>query len=315
MKVAVLVPVYNASPYLRQCLDSALAQTGVDLEVFCCDDGSDDGSWAILQEYAGRNRNMHIVRQENAGVAAARNRLLDGLSESHEAFAFLDSDDYVSAGMYARLGEALERTGADIAECEWDGCERVIDDMSLYLLRRTAPGRWINVINKLYRRSALGGIRFRRELNFEEDLFFNLEAHAAARRKVLVPGRFYTYRTNPNSATNNLDLRAYFASATTRVRFSLDEFLNARRIPAALERDFRCELSRDAYRMCLRKNLRKNHDAALRRELFSAAGEFFRDVERNGGFRPVGLSPVQRAVYACAVQGRYGLARALSSFA
>lgn len=313
MKVAVLIPVYNAAPYLRQCLDSVLAQSGADIGVFCCDDGSGDGSKAILEEYAHGHGNVHVVFQENAGVVTARNRLLDELPAEYGAFAFLDSDDYVAPGMYAKLVEAMERTGADIAECEWDGDERVIDDMSVYLLRRTAVGRWINVINKLYRRSSLGTIRFRSGLRFEEDLFFNSEAHAAARRKVLVPGRFYTYRTNPESATNRLDLRAYFSSTSERIRLSLEEFLNAGRVPSGLEADFRRELARDAYRMCIRKNLRKNRDAALRRELFVAAGEFFRDVERNCGFRPVGLNLVQTLVYGCVVRGQYGLARVLSA--
>lgn len=315
MKVAVLIPVYNAAPYLRQCLDSVLAQSGADIGVFCCDDGSGDGSKAILEEYARGHGNVHAVSQGNAGVVAARNRLLDELPTEYEAVAFLDSDDYVASGMYAKLAEAMERTGADIAECEWDGNERVIDDMSVYLLRRTAVGRWINVINKLYRRSSLGTIRFRSGLCFEEDYFFNLETHAAACRKVLVPGRFYTYRTNPESATNRLDLRAYFRSTTERIRLSLEEFLNAGRVPSELELDFRRELARDAYRMCIRKNLRKNGNPVLCRELFGAAGEFFRDVERNCGFRPVGLNVVQTLAYECAVQGRYGLARVLSALA
>lgn len=313
MKVAVLIPVYNAAPYLRQCLDSVLAQSGADIGVFCCDDGSGDRSKAILEEYAHGHGNVHVAFQENAGVVATRNRLLDELPAEYGAFAFLDSDDYVAPGMYAKLVEALERTDADIAECEWDGNERVIDDMSVYLLRRTAVGRWINVINKLYRRSSLGTIRFRRGLRFEEDLFFNLEAHAAARRKVLVPGRFYTYRTNPESATNRLDLRAYFSSTTERIRLSLGVFLNAGRVPSGLEADFRRELARDAYRMCIRKNLRKNRDAGLRRELFFAAGEFFRTVERTDGFRPVGLNPIQRAVYDCCKRGQYVCARLLAS--
>ena len=313
MKVAVLIPVYNAAPYLRQCLDSVLAQSGEDIGVFCCDDGSGDESKAILEEYAHGHGNVHVVFQENAGVVVTRNRLLDELPAEYGAFAFLDSDDYVAPGMYAKLVEALERTDADIAECEWDGDERVIDDMSVYLLRRTAVGRWINVINKLYRRSSLGTIRFRRGLRFEEDLFFNLEAHAAARRKVLVPGRFYTYRTNPESATNRLDLRAYFSSTTERIRLSLGVFLNAGRVPPGLEADFRRELARDAYRMCIRKNLRKNRDAGLRRALFFAAGEFFRTVERTDGFSPVGLNPIQRAVYDCCKRGQYVCARLLAS--
>lgn len=317
MKVAVLIPVYNAEKYLRSCLDSALAagreaeRSGHGFEIVCCDDGSQDTSKAILQEYTIRHENIRIFGQKNVGVVAARNRLMDELSDDVDAFAFLDSDDTVQPEMYAQLAEALERTKADVAETEWDGGERVIDDMSLYLLKRTAPGRWINVINKLYRRTAVGRIRFRPGLCFEEDLFFNFEVHQAIRRKVLVPGHYYYYRPNPDSATSTLNQRKYFESTTRRIRLSLDVFLNAGRVPKSLEAEFRRELAKDAYRMCLRKNLKKNGDAMLRRELFVAAGRFFRGMLDQGALDCGGLNLVQRALVGCCLRGWFWSARAL----
>lgn len=318
MRIAVLIPVYNAGKFLRECLDSALAagceveKAGHRFEIRCRDDGSTDGSAAILREYADRFPNLTCSFQANAGVSATRNRLMDELPADVDAFAFLDADDWADPGMYAKLAEAMERTGSDIAECEWDGNERIIDDLSIYLLRRTAPGRWINVINKLYRRLVVGGIRFREGLCFEEDLFFNFEVHVAAKRKVLVPGRFYHYRPNPDSATSVLDARKYFDSTTRRIRLSLEEFLNAGRIPRALEPDFLRELAKDAYRMCIRKNLKRTRDPALCRELFLAAGEFFGHIERDCGFRPSGLNPIQWLIYRCCRSGRYFSARLLS---
>lgn len=311
MRIAVLIPVHNAALYLRQCLDSVLSQEDVELDVFCLDDGSTDASGSILSEYASRDGHVHALTQGNAGVSVTRNRLLDGLPPGFDAIAFVDSDDWIAPGMYARLAEALERTNADIAECEWDGEERLVDDMSVYWLRRTAPGQWINVINKLYRLRAVGDIRFRDGLRFEEDLFFNFEVNARAKSKVLVPGRFYTYRDNPDSATHALDYANYFDSTSRRILLSLELFLEAGRIPAHLEREFREELSRDAFRMCLRKNLRKNRNAAERRELFGKAGAFFRELERRG-FHMIGLNSVQRAILSCCRSGRYALAGGLS---
>ena len=99
MKVVVLIPVYNAEKYLRSCLDSALAagkeaeQSGHGFEIVCCDDGSQDTSRAILQEYAIRYENVRFFDQKNAGVSATRNRLMDELRDDVDAFAFLDSDD------------------------------------------------------------------------------------------------------------------------------------------------------------------------------------------------------------------------------
>ena len=333
MKLAILIPVYNAEKYLGECLASVRAAGEAFLRaptrdgapcafgVFCCDDGSKDGSLAFLQDYAAKLRDVaspfadfRVTTQANAGVVATRNRLMDELPSDYDAFAFMDSDDFIKPEMYARLAEAMERTGADVAEGEWDGEERVIDDMSVYCLRRTAPGKWINVINKIYRRSAVGAIRFRTGLAFEEDFFFNSEVNAAITRKVLVPGRFYTYRSNPTSATSTLNLRKYFDSTSHRVRLSLDVFLKAGRVPKALEGEWLKELSKDTYRMCIRKNLKKNRDAALKGQLFCEAGAFLSRLERDDGFRPTGLNPIQLLLWRATRRGNFVLARLLAAF-
>jgi glycosyltransferase involved in cell wall biosynthesis len=332
MKLAILIPVYNAEKYLGECLASVRAAGEAFLRaptrdgeprafgVFCCDDGSTDGSLAFLQDYAATLRDaenpfadFRVTMQKNAGVVATRNRLMDELPGDYDAFAFMDADDFIKPEMYARLAEALERTGADVAECEWDGAERVIDDMSVYCLRRTSPGRWINVINKIYRRAAVGAIRFRTGLAFEEDFFFNSEVNAAIKRKALVPGFYYAYRSNPDSATNVLDLRKYFDSTSRRVKLSLDVFLKAGRVPKALEPAWRAELSKDAYRMCIRKNLKRNRDAALRWQLFCEAGAFLTRLENDYGFRPTGLNSIQSLLWRATQRENFVLARLLAA--
>ena len=87
-KVTVVIPIYNGSRYLRESIDSALAQAFHDFEIVCVDDGSTDDSAVLLQEYGQRIR---VVRQENSGQSAARNagvKLARG-----EYIAFLDQDD------------------------------------------------------------------------------------------------------------------------------------------------------------------------------------------------------------------------------
>ena len=321
MKLAILIPVYNAERFLRECLDSAIAEgqalqdegAGTEVSVFCCDDGSNDGSLSILREYASHYGNVRYVSQPNAGVVSARNRLMDGLPADIDAFAFLDADDLIRPGMYRKLAEALERTNADVAETLWKGPETVLDDMSAFLLRRSAPGRWINVINKIYRRSAVGGIRFREGLRFEEDFFFNFEVHQAIRRKVLVPGNYYYYRPNPASATSVLNMRNYFDSASRRILLTCEEFLAAGRIPAAVEPAFRAELMKDAFRMCVRKNLRMNRDISLRRTLFGEARDLLVRLERDFGLNPGGLNPGQRLLYGLCLSGRYRAALFVSA--
>lgn len=164
MKVSVLVAVYNAEKYLRECLDSLITQTHRDLQIVCIDDASTDASWQILEEYACKdNRIVLLKQQENRGQAEARNcglQVADG-----DFVAMLDSDDWFSsdaieeACRIAEQDEACdcvlfdvryhdEATGAEWGYAyqtemqEWEGAEafRLSLDWSvhgLYMVRRS----------------------------------------------------------------------------------------------------------------------------------------------------------------------------------
>ena len=94
MKVAVIMPVYNADRFLRECLDSILAQTFRDFVLIVCDDGSRDGSSQILAEYAARDSRMLVLtNRENLGIPLTRNRLLSAVPPECEYLAIMDSDD------------------------------------------------------------------------------------------------------------------------------------------------------------------------------------------------------------------------------
>lgn len=93
--VSVLVAVYNAAPYLKQCLDSLLSQTLKDIQILCMDDCSTDDSWEILQDFARRDTRVEIFQMpENSGQAKARNALIPHLRGKY--VTFLDSDDWLS---------------------------------------------------------------------------------------------------------------------------------------------------------------------------------------------------------------------------
>lgn len=68
-KVSVILPVYNVSDYLRQCMDSIVGQTLKDIEIICVDDGSTDDSLAILKEYEAKDQRVKVIQQANAGAS------------------------------------------------------------------------------------------------------------------------------------------------------------------------------------------------------------------------------------------------------
>jgi len=108
MTVSVLVAVYNAEPYLKECMDSLLAQTYRDMEILCVDDCSTDGSSALLADYARQDARISVTRlSENSGQAHARNV---ALSMAHgDLIAFLDSDDTMAPDAIEQAVKVFEQ--------------------------------------------------------------------------------------------------------------------------------------------------------------------------------------------------------------
>ena len=91
IKVSVIIPVYNAEKYLRECLDSVCNQSLQEIEIICVDDGSKDNSLTILREYVEQDERLKIIEQVNSGAGVARNT---GMKAAvGEYLAFMDADD------------------------------------------------------------------------------------------------------------------------------------------------------------------------------------------------------------------------------
>ena len=108
MRISVIIPVYNVERYLVRCLDSVLAAArGRDCEIICVNDGSTDGSAAILERYADR---VKILTKANGGLGSARNAGLDVLTGDY--VLFVDSDDWIPSYAIARFAAVAEESRA-----------------------------------------------------------------------------------------------------------------------------------------------------------------------------------------------------------
>ena len=110
-KVSVIIPVYNAETYLRECLDSVLGQSLRDIEVVCVDDGSTDASPDILSDYASRDARLRVIRGEHAGAYKARDKAFAEISG--DFVYFMDADDILADGALAECHALAEREGLD----------------------------------------------------------------------------------------------------------------------------------------------------------------------------------------------------------
>lgn len=117
-KVSVVIPVYNAKKYLRQCLESVLSQTLSDIEIICVDDGSTDNSLDILKEYSSKDSRIKILQQKNQYAGVARN---NGMSvATGEYIHFMDSDDWVEENTYERLYDIAKKNNVDFVKFKYN---------------------------------------------------------------------------------------------------------------------------------------------------------------------------------------------------
>lgn len=222
--ISLIVPVYNVEKYLRECLDSILVQTYKHIEVILVDDGSQDSSGAICDEYAEKYENFQVIHKKNAGLGMARNTGLEHIKG--EYVTFLDSDDWVEPDMIQKLYDGLVENQVDMCKAGFrrvtDAKEtlysRIYEDQyfpgekaRLELLPRmigSSPSRRDSVemcvCAVLYRTSIIrkNKVRFpsEREL-ISEDLVFNIDYMQYANGACTLHYAGYNYRMNPNSLT------------------------------------------------------------------------------------------------------------------
>ena len=111
--VSVMVPVYNCEKYISRCLNSIINQTYRNLEIIIIDDGSTDKSGKIADEYSEKDCRIHVIHQENSGLASSRNRAL--AEAKGEYLMFIDADDYLHLHMIDSLYNDIRNNEADMA--------------------------------------------------------------------------------------------------------------------------------------------------------------------------------------------------------
>ena len=229
--ISLIIPVYNAEPFLERCLDSAIAQTEPQLEILCINDASTDASRDILDAYASRDRRIRVIHREaNGGESAARNQ---GLALARgEYLAFLDHDDTLEPDALRVLYEAARASGSDIVR----GRVKTVDyegKASLTPLQLQADicnlsrfyfyNEWWSAI---YRASLVQGhISFPEEYPLGGDLLFLTEALLATSRVSCVDDLVYTHFSSPNSG-DSLILSPEKVRSTIASRLRIIELLH-----------------------------------------------------------------------------------------
>ena len=123
-KISVIVPVYNAEQYFRECIDSILRQTYTDFELIIVDDGSTDRSGDIADKYAVADKRVRVLHKQNGGQSSARNAGLDICTGKF--IAFVDADDYIHSEMLARLMNMVLENDCQVAICQYKRVREIV---------------------------------------------------------------------------------------------------------------------------------------------------------------------------------------------
>lgn len=224
-KISVIIPVYNVEKYLNRCLKTVVEQTLKEIEIILIDDGSNDSSLKICQQYKNNDSRIKIFSKKNEGLGLTRNYGIN--KASGEYIAFLDSDDYIELDFYEKLYKNIKKNNTDavfgnIKLCTKNGQIRQNDVIPFKNKIVTAKKYIYNLLHvpdkleygkkymgmcvwrALYKRKIIekNQIKFESERKYiSEDILFNIDFCMASNKISFVENAYYYYCYNNGSLT------------------------------------------------------------------------------------------------------------------
>lgn len=223
-KLSVIVPVYNTEKYLRECIDSILAQTFTDFELILVNDGSTDGSGAICDEYAKKDERIQVIHQQNGGITVARK---SGVHVARgEYVTFVDSDDWINREMYATMLDGGQEATSDVVICgmlmetskgilprreivkagfyDKNQMQKDVYPIMLFDFAHGTPAINPSLCNKLFKKQLLGNIieQVSDGITYGEDALCTYSCLLDADKICITDRNMYHYRNHSESACN-----------------------------------------------------------------------------------------------------------------
>ena len=214
MKVSVIVPVYNVEKYLDKCLTSLVNQTLKELEIIIINDGSTDNSQKVIDKYSKKYKNIIAITKENGGVSEARNLGLE--KATGEYIGFIDSDDWIEPNMYELMYQKAITENFDIVACD---TQAIYNDKKVYISSNIKDDNVSNkelmidayavIWNKIYKKELLNDIKFKKGMNFCEDVEFLYMIYSKVKKIGVIKEPLHNYLQREGSLTYVYDKKLY----------------------------------------------------------------------------------------------------------
>lgn len=234
-QISIIIPIYNVERYLRQCIDSILAQTFTDFELLLIDDGSPDGCPAICDEYAGKDARIRVFHKQNGGVTSARNKGLDNANGNW--IIYIDGDDWIEPTYVEELYNAAINNEADITICGFrfvyeDGSSiiehpTIWDDNKQASLNRYIASIWTTACGSIQKSSLYkdNSIRSPKNITFCEDFHLMVRLCYFANKVISIDSPLYNYRQRSSSIVHSLNDKTWRDELSTYLEI-IDFFRN-----------------------------------------------------------------------------------------
>lgn len=256
MKLSMIIPAYNAEKYIKRCLESVEKQTIFSvIELILIDDGSKDNTGEIMKEFAKKYKNVIVEHTKNLGVSSARNLGIE--MATCEYICFLDSDDYIDENLCESLLNEIS-SNIDMVVSGF-----VVEYSKGHKVIRKAKSKEIvekkdinkkflygldldpNVTHKLFKKSLINELRFRKDIAIAEDKLFLFYYLQKSNRIAIIPEAKYYYYMNDESACrsdfsfNKLDSIIVAKEITEYIKKNDPELLE---LAECMEIDVKCRV-------------------------------------------------------------------------
>lgn len=251
--ITIIIPIYNVASYMRECIDSVLAQTYKNLEIILVNDGSTDNSGEICDAYVEQDSRIRVIHRGNGGPSVARNEALDIMQGDY--VTFIDSDDIIHPRYIEILHNNLSTHNADISSVglstnQKNICANPNINNSNLVLSSTDAVRHIlyqhildnAVSGKLYKSILWSDVRFKPNIYYEDlEVFY----HVFFKAKMVVHLNYalYYYRQRKTSRMGSFTLkRADVLDITDEIESFIGNYF-PELLPAAKDRKFSANMN------------------------------------------------------------------------
>lgn len=260
MRFSIIVPIYNVEKYLEYCIESLIIQSYKDFEIILINDGSQDKSLEICENYKSKDNRIIVIDQTNKGVSAARNA---GITIARgEYILFIDGDDSLRPNALEIIDRAIDGDALVIFKYAITDennkvindkvdilCNSInsIDDLKKdYLCFDHPASAWIKCVSNKFFNGEIASIRFNEETGFGEDQIYTCDVYSVSKKVAIVDKALYAYRQRVGSAMNS-----YKSSRIIDIERYINHIENTLKVDNLNEKEFKKYINRKALKECV----------------------------------------------------------------